>query len=74
MNAVFADDCHAYAPPGTGIPHARITLLAGASLVVLAALAAPGPARANCTGADQVISAPNSRARFQHGRQDHRLE
>jgi hypothetical protein len=37
----------------------RASLLAGASLVALATLGAPGAAWAGCSGADQTISSPS---------------
>src|SRR5271165_928760 len=56
--ALASPSGHAFATPAALIPRARVTLLAGASLVVLAALGAPGPVRAACTGADQIFSVP----------------
>lgn len=41
-----------------GAVRSRATLLASASLIALAALGAPGAARATCSGIDQTISAP----------------
>ncbi len=41
----------------------RASLLAGASLIALAALGAPDRARAACSGANQTVSSPSFQAR-----------